>query len=128
MIIEPIVQVIGGPSGNPTYKIPNEDSQGFEFNEGNLLLPDRFPGLDRFDYGSRTNYGVQFLSQGTPLGTTLFFLGQSYSFVKPSQGLKGTGIGTRLSDVVGRLSLMPSWDWFSFNYRFRLSQKGLASR
>lgn len=128
VIVAPIVQVIGGPQGNPTYKIPDEDSQGFEFNEENLFIPDRFPGLDRLDYGSRTNYGFQILWRDNSLGTTLFFLGQSYSFVPPSRGLKGTGIGTPLSDIVGRLNLIPSWDWFSLNYRFRLNQKNLHSR
>lgn len=128
IIVEPIAQVIVGPQGNPTPKIPDEDSQGFEFNEENVFTPDRFPGLDRLDYGSRANYGVQLLARDNPLGTTLFFLGQSYSFVTPSQGLKGTGIGTRLSDVVGRVNLIPSWDWVSLNYRFRLNQKNLRTR
>lgn len=128
IILEPILQIIGGPQGNPTYKIPDEDSQGFEFNEENLLIPDRFPGLDRLDYGSRTNYGFQLLTTNNALANSLLFLGQSYSFTPPSRGLKGTGIGTRLSDIVGRFNMTPSWGWFSFNYRFRLNKNNLRAR
>jgi LPS-assembly protein len=38
--------------------IPNEDSLGFELNDVNIMRPNRFPGLDRYDGGQRVAYGL----------------------------------------------------------------------
>ncbi len=38
--------------------IPNEDSQGFEFDETSLFVPNRLPGYDRVDSGQRVDYGL----------------------------------------------------------------------
>ena len=57
-----MVSVNVAPTWGNTRNIPNEDSSDFEFDETNLFEPDRFPGLDRVDTGTRVAYGLRFSS------------------------------------------------------------------
>ena len=41
------------PNGGNPGTIPNEDSQGFEFDDTSLFVPNRFPGFDRREPGRR---------------------------------------------------------------------------
>ncbi len=57
-LLEPIVQSILSPYGGNPGKIPNEDSQDFEFDATNLFSNNRFTGLDRVECVTRFNYGI----------------------------------------------------------------------
>ena len=52
---------------------PNEDSPLVEFDEGNLLALDRFPGHDRHEHGLRGAVGLNWTlyDGGSPLGATV---------------------------------------------------------
>lgn len=54
--IEPVVQAV--VSSRPVTDIPNGDSTLVEFDEGNLLALDRYPGADAVEGGARLNLGL----------------------------------------------------------------------
>jgi LPS-assembly protein len=123
-VIEPVVQLVAAPDIGYTGKIPNEDSRAFELDDTNLLLADRFPGLDRQDAGSRATYGAQW-SAYMPEGRYLnAFLGQSFQFEhdENDEFRTGTGIDDDLTNAVGRLKFRPI-QGLDFSYRFRFDSE-----
>lgn len=119
-VFEPMFQVVAAPDTGNTGKIPNEDSRAFELDDTNLLLADRFPGLDRKDTGSRVTYGTQW-SAYTPVGGYVnAFLGQSFQLDHDDNDefRSGTGIDDDLTDLVGRLQFRPL-NGVDLSYRFR---------
>lgn len=140
VVVQPVAQFIAAPSkalGVEARKIPNEDSADPEFNDANLFSPDRFPGYDRIDTGSRVVYGGEMLTTGSLFGDVEIFLGQSYTLSRQEsdrkrrgsklQDSKLQGLKHRASDYVGRIEANPL-SWLTFNYRFRLDQKSFHSR
>lgn len=126
-LIEPIGQLTVAPNvgNNPAY--PNEDSLDVEFDEVNLLMPNRFTGIDRIDGGSRFTYGLRSSINGYTSGSASLFLGQSFRFSKSSLFPGGSGLEDRRSDYVGRLDLQPA-DWLDVNYGFRVDHDTLEAR
>lgn len=129
-VVSPVGQLVAAPDrpiGADNHKIPNQDSQDPEFNDANLFNPDRFPGYDRIDTGSRGVYGGEFLTTGSLFGDIELFLGQSYAFSNHQEARRVRGLKRQASDYVGRIEATP-YPWLSFNYRFRLDQKTFNSR
>ncbi len=126
-VIEPIVAGIVGPNGGNPATIPNEDSQGFEFDETSLFVPDRFPGLDRVDTGQRVDYGLRSGYYDDSGGSARFLIGQSYRFEETSAFLPGSGLENRLSDIVGGTVIAPN-SYLNLLYRFRLAATNLTLR
>lgn len=125
IVFQPLVQIIGAPNkaiGAKSRFIPNEDSAGFEFNDANLFSPNRFPGYDLLDTGSRSVYGGQILTTGSLLGDVELFLGQNYSFSPPTTKDKFEGLRNGFSDYVTRVEASPI-SWLTLNYRSRHDQK-----
>ena len=127
-LVEPIVSLTAAPFAGDPDDIPNNDSlDTAEFDEINLFSDNRFPGVDRLDGSVRLTYG---LNTGIfdPYGAsaTLFF-GQSYRFDNRTAFPEGSGLRDRLSDFVGRLTVVPA-NYFSLDYRFRFDQKTLTAR
>ena len=70
-VIEPVAQILYSPRDRAkTEAIPNEDSQLIEFDEGNLMSANRFPGWDRREQGLRANLGISW-TRIDPTGWTL---------------------------------------------------------
>jgi LPS-assembly protein len=126
-LIEPIAMVAASPIGGNPAAIPNEDSQGFEFDETSLFLRNRFPGFDRVDGGQRVDYGLRAGTYGEGGGSTRFLVGQSYSAQVNSAFLPGSGLNHHFSDVVGRVTVSPA-SYLDLIYRFRLDHSDLALR
>jgi LPS-assembly protein len=126
-LVEPIVAVIAGPKGENPARIPNEDSQGFEFDEMSLFVPNRLPGYDRVDSGQRVDYGVHGELRSESYGAWETLVGQSYRTERNSIFQPGSGLDERLSDVVGRVVLTPT-PFLDVAYRFRLDKNDLAAR
>jgi LPS-assembly protein len=126
-IFEPIAMVAAAPPGLNPSTIPNEDSQGFEFDETSLFLRNRFPGFDRVDSGQRVDYGFRTGIYGDSGGSTRLLIGQSYQIEVNPNFLPGSGLNHHLSDVVGRLTITPM-PLFDLTYRFRLDHDDLAMR
>src|SRR6185369_13004229 len=119
-VFEPLFQLVVAPDAGNKRKIPNEDSRAFELDDTNVLLADRFPGLNRPDSGSRVSYGAQwsgYLPEGSYVNA---FLGQSYQLDhEDNDELRiGTGVEDDLTNMVGRLQLRPG-NGIDLSYRFR---------
>jgi LPS-assembly protein len=117
-VIEPIVGAYAGIGGGNPGTIPNEDSQGFDFDDTNLFNPNRFSGYDRVDSGQRIDYGLRWSIYGDSGGFSSIFLGQSYRIGGGHEFGLDSGIEDDFSDVVGRLQVSPN-KYLDLLYRFR---------
>ncbi|HET7593827.1 MAG TPA: LPS assembly protein LptD [Stellaceae bacterium] len=126
-VIEPIAMFAAAPRGENPFTIPNEDSQGFEFDETSLFRRNRFPGFDRVDGGERVDYGIRAGYYSDKGGSTRLLVGQSYDWTINPNFLPGSGLDHRQSDVVGRVTLSPN-PYLDLVYRFRLDHADLALR
>jgi LPS-assembly protein len=105
--------------------IPDEDSQDFEFDDSNLFEPNRFPGIDEVEGGSRLSYGMRFGAYGNSGELLNGLFGQSYRISGEHQEFDpSSGVDQALSDYVGRIELVPDPS-FRVRYRFRLDQQNL---
>jgi LPS-assembly protein len=126
-LIEPIVQVIAAPiiGVNTFAKVPNEDSLDLQFTDANLFAWNRFPGLDRMEGGTRANVGLHG-AWYFPGGTTLDgLIGQSYRLHEDNIFPIGSGLDKKVSDFVGRVSVIPS-KYLDFTVRGRFRSDDFA--
>ena len=125
-VLTPRVQLVATPHVR-NLAIPNEDSRSVELEDSNLFALNRFPGHDRIEDGVRVTYGAdwQLTRPGWRVMTTI---GQSYRLSTQQTLLPdGTGLSSRVSDVVGRTELRFR-DIVQFTHRFRLDKDGLKLR
>lgn len=123
-VIEPtIVGVVGSRGHNPAV-IPNEDALVTDFNDLNIFAYDRFPGLDRYQEGSRVTYGLRSQWSGYEGETLTGMFGQSYRMEQDAVFPDNNTPGEKWSDYIGSLGIdyMP----VSIGYRFRLDQKNFS--
>jgi len=59
VVVEPVAQLTVSPKYQNDPAIPTEDSQSIEFDETDLFTPDRSPGFDVYEGGTRLNMGVR---------------------------------------------------------------------
>jgi LPS-assembly protein len=127
--ISPIAQVIARPNEPQIGQWPNEDAQSLIFDDTNLFRIDKFSGWDRVEGGGRANYGIEYTMQFNQGGFVNALFGQSYqlfgtnSFAQggtTNTGL-GSGLDTRQSDYVARVSYQPN-NTFTFTSRFRFDK------
>ena len=126
-LIEPIVMGVISPNGGNSDKIPNEDSQDFEFDDINLFSENRFPGLDRVEGGPRLNYGIRIGAFDDDIGRTELLVGQVYRARVDDTFAAGSGLDDHFSDYVGRVLVSPA-EYLDLLYRFRLDKDGLDVR
>jgi LPS-assembly protein len=119
--IEPIAAIFAGPRGGNPPTIPNEDSTAFDFDDTDLFVGNRFPGLDRVDGGERVDYGLHGTIYGDRGGSSNFLIGQSHRFQHESGFPLRSGVEGKLSDIVGHIGVSPS-GYFDTTYRFRLDK------
>ncbi len=127
VLIEPIAAVVAAPRGENPAQIPDEDGQGFEFDESDLFVPNRLPGYDRVDSGQRVDYGLHGEVNRTAGQSFETLIGQSYAFETNDIFPQGSGLDTRLSDYVGRVVFSPD-QFINVFYRFRLNKSDFAAR
>jgi len=126
-LVEPMAGVYAAPIGGNQASIPNEDSQGFEFDESHLFRANRFPGLDRVDGGQRVDYGLHAGLYNPTTGSAQVLIGESYRFQKSADFPFGAGLDHQRSDVVGRLVISPG-SYFDLFYRARVDGETFAMR
>jgi len=126
-VIEPIGQVIVSPYGGNSYKMANEDSQDFDFNDTNLFSTNRFTGYDRVETGPRANYGLKWGVYGDQGGSTSVLVGQSYRLKKDDTFQVGSGLENNMSDYVARVQMSPG-EHLNLLYRTRIDQDTLDFR
>ncbi|PWC55632.1 organic solvent tolerance protein [Azospirillum sp. TSO22-1] len=126
-LIEPLVAVTTAPRAPNDPDVPNEDSQDVEFDQANLFMFNRFPGIDRLEGGTRITYGLRTAIYGYRQGSASLFVGQSYRFNQENAYPAASGLRDRRSDYVGRLDLSPA-SWLDANYSFRIDPDTLRFR
>ena len=126
-VVEPIAQVVLAPNGSNPGRIPNEDSQDFEFDDTNLFSLNRFTGVDRVTSGTRVDYGLKWTVTGDGGGWASAFVGQSYRLNEDSVFEEGSGVEDKLSDFVGRVEIKPTYA-LDLRYRFRIDKDDLTAR
>ena len=57
VVLEPLLEGVVSPRAKSNPEIPNEDSADFLFDDTNLFDPNRAPGFDVYDSGTRLNLG-----------------------------------------------------------------------
>lgn len=120
-VFEPIAQVIARPDEPVSSATVNEDAQSLVFDDTSLFEWSKFSGYDRFEGGTRANYGAQYTLTFDNGGYIDVMAGQSYqlagrnSYAMADAAAVGleSGLDTRLSDTVARLAVSPS-PMFSF--------------
>jgi LPS-assembly protein len=126
-LVEPIAAIIVGPNGENPARIPDEDGQGFEYDETSLFVPNRLPGYDRVDSGQRVDYGIHAALNSLDGQSFETLIGQSYRTQPNDIFPVGSGLNDRLSDIVGRFVVTPN-NFYNVFYRFRLDKSDLAAR
>ena len=127
LLIEPIAALILAPNGGNPDRIPNEDSLAVEFDETNLFSPNRFPGKDRVEGGSRVVYGLRGGLYGDGGGSSTFVVGQSYQFRENRTFASGSGLNEHQSDIVGRLTISPT-KYLDLLYKTRIDADDFQSK
>jgi LPS-assembly protein len=123
IVVEPLVGLRFAPRLSNNSDVPNEDSRDLELDITNLFKPNRFPGADRIEDGSRVTYGVRSGLYWPTGGYASLFLGQSYRFLDASNLPKGSGLSNELSDIVGQFQASPG-RYIDLDYRFRFGSRG----
>ena len=122
-VLEPRMQLVVGPNGGNSARIPNETSRTFDFTAGNLFTLDRIPGRDRVSSGQRIDYGLEY-TYTTPEGggTASALIGQSYRINSDDVLPESVGGDREFSDIVGRFSVSP-FRYVSTSYNFRIDDQ-----
>jgi len=126
-VLEPIGQVIVSPYGGNNYKMANEDSQAFDFNDANLFTTNRFTGFDRVESGPRANYGIRWSVVGDGGGSSSVLIGQSYRLKADDTFRVGSGLEKNFSDYVGKVQVSPNTH-LNLLYRTRIDKDTLNFR
>lgn len=123
LMIAPVAEVAVSPRRNPTYRIPNEDSQVAELNDTNLFSANRYTGLDQVESGARFTYGMRGHLQTAEDEWMEWLLGQTYQEDDDSAFPITNDPDPHFSDYIGRLGL--KYRWFDVSYSFRLDRDSL---
>lgn len=129
-VIEPMFSIIVAPTQpnlpENVINFTNEDSRNFEFDENNLFSHNRFNGYDRWEGGTRVNFGIRYnlYTDNINLITTL---GQSVRLNNTETFPVGSGYEGKASDFVGRIDLTLG-DYIDYVHRFRLDKRSLDLR
>jgi LPS-assembly protein len=136
MVFEPIVQIVARPNQEiGSNSLVNLDAQSLVFDNSTLFDWSKYSGYDRFETGTRLNYGAQFTVNFNNGGYANLIGGQSYqlagtnSYATPDAANVGlsSGLDTRRSDYVGAFTIAPN-SIFSFIAKARFDVSSLAAR
>ncbi|MGH6812652.1 MAG: LPS-assembly protein LptD [Methylocella sp.] len=136
MVFEPIIQIVARPNQEiGSNSLVNLDAQSLVFDDSTLFDWSKYSGYDRFETGTRANYGAQFTMNFNNGGYANLIGGQSYqlagtnSYATPDAANVGlsSGLDTRLSDYVGAFTIAPN-SIFSFIAKARFDVSSLAAR
>jgi LPS-assembly protein len=116
LIFEPIAQIIARPNTFGSNSMVNIDAQSLIFDDSNLFSWNKFSGYDRFETGTRLNYGGQATLNFNNGGFINVAAGQSLQlagrngYATPDAANVGlsSGLDTRRSDYVGRFAFAPN--------------------
>ena len=108
-IFEPKVLFVGAPNTGNDLNIPNEDSRNFDLDFPDLFNKNRLSGTDRFDSGSRIDYGLNYININKKKEIlTSISLGQSYRLRKDVFGSLNSGSNNYFSNFLGVIKVNPT--------------------
>lgn len=126
-LVQPRVEFIAAPNSVNPDRIPDEDSQSFEFDETNLFGFDRFAGLDLVEPGARFNYGLEWDLFANNGASASVIVGQAYRFKQTDVFPENSGLTDNFSDYVAAVDLSPT-RWFDLLYRTRIDKDNFSPR
>ena len=135
LVIEPIGQVVARPNQSSVPSLVNMDAQSLVFDDTNLFEWSKFSGYDRYETGTRLNYGGQasmtFFNgafANALLGQSIQLAGMnSYSTADAANVGLSSGLDTRASDFVARLAFAPN-SQITFVAKGRFDKDSLEAR
>ncbi len=136
IVFEPIGQIILRPDNQlGTNTLVNLDAQSLVFDTSNLFDWSKYSGYDRFETGTRANYGGQLTATFNDGAYINLMGGQSVqvagtnSYATPDAANIGlsSGLDTRFSDYVTSLTIVPN-PIFSFLAKARFDVDSWAVR
>lgn len=136
LTVEPIAQIIARPDYMVgSNSLVNIDAQNVVFDDSNLFSWNKFSGYDRFETGTRANYGGQFTLNLPNGGFVNAMAGQSvqlfgrngYATSDAANAGLSSGLDSRRSDYVARFAIAPN-STFSFIAKGRFDVNTLALR
>lgn len=115
-VIEPIAQIVARPGVMRSRTLVNEDAQSLVFDDTTLFQWSKFSGYDRYEGGTRLNYGAQYTATFDTGGYANVTFGQSYhlagpnSYASPDAANVGlsSGLDTPRSDYIARVAYAPN--------------------
>jgi LPS-assembly protein len=110
----------------PNLNIPNEDARSIDLEDSNLFALNRFPGYDRWEDASRITYGLDWTLDRANLSITTN-IGQSYRIARRTIFPEGTGLTSRMSDIVGRTRVRYG-RFVDLTHRYRVDKGNFAVR
>lgn len=129
-VIEPMFSIIVAPTKpnlpENVTNFANEDSRNFEFDENNLFSHNRFNGYDRWEGGTRLNYGLRY-NLYTDNVNMIATIGQSVRLNNTETFPVGSGYEGKASDFVGRVDLTVG-KFVDYVHRFRLDKRSFQLR
>ena len=135
LVIEPIAQLVARPNQSSIPSLVNMDAQSLVFDDTNLFEWSKFSGYDRFETGTRLNYGGQATLTMNNGAYVNALVGQSRqiagtnAYAEPDAANVGlsSGLDTRASDIVGRLAIAPT-NTITFGVKGRFDPATLVAR
>ncbi len=136
LVVEPIGQIIVRPNNQlGSSSSINMDAQSLVFDDSTLFQWDKYSGYDRFETGTRANYGAQATTNFATGGYANLIFGQSYQVAGTNSYATGdaanvglsSGLDTRRSDYVGAFTLSPN-SIFAFTAKDRFDVDTFESR
>ncbi len=135
IVFEPIAQLIARPSQTSIPSLVNLDAQSLVFDDSTLFEWSKYSGYDRFETGTRLNYGGQATMSFSNGGFINAMAGQSqqvagpnaYSMADAANVGLASGLNTRTSDYVGRLVVAPA-SFLNFTAKGRFDKNSLDAR
>lgn len=124
-ILTPVFQLISAPNETKLATIGNEDAISLNLDHTNLFLHDRFTGKDRFEGGTRVNFGVMYNWLFNDGGFLRASLGQSYHLAGRNSFTTGSGLSGDYSDIVLALAYQPSAN-LQLSYQARLDDRSFT--
>ncbi|MEQ9115185.1 MAG: LPS assembly protein LptD [Rickettsiales bacterium] len=123
-LVQPLMQVVATPNSSKNNQIINEDSLNVEISDANLFSNNRYSGFDKFEDGSRINYGLvgSIVNKFSQKKYYHYMVGQSYRLRKPSSFGIDSGMINKFSDIVGNFGVTPI-EKLKILYRYRFDQR-----
>lgn len=135
VVFEPITQLIARPSQTSIPSLVNLDAQSLVFDDSTLFDWSKYSGYDRFETGTRLNYGGQATMSFSNGGFINAMAGQSqqvagpnaYSMADAANVGLASGLNTRTSDYVGRVVVAPA-SFMNFTAKGRFDKDTMSAR